>query len=87
VVTLETPSYNKISKIKCGDKLLNNTKDIVNAFNKFYTHIVTNSNIKHSDMYKASSLLRNIKLDNIVQMVTILVSEADVKTIIMSLKQ
>ena len=37
-------------------------------------------------MYKASSLLRNIKLDNIVQMETIPVSEVEVKTIIMSLK-
>jgi len=39
-------------------------------------------------MYKASLLLRNIKPDNIVQMETILipVSEAEVKTIIMSLK-
>jgi hypothetical protein len=37
-------------------------------------------------MYKASLLLRNIKLDNIVQMETIPVSEAEVKTTIMSLK-
>jgi hypothetical protein len=35
-------------------------------------------------MHKASSLLRNIKLDNIVQMEIILVSE-EVKTIIMSI--
>jgi hypothetical protein len=55
-----------ITKINCGDKLLNNTKDIANAFNKFYTQIVTNSNTKHGDTYKASSLLRNIKLDNVV---------------------
>jgi len=37
-------------------------------------------------MYKASSLLRNIKPDNIVQIKTILVSEAEVKIIIISLK-
>jgi hypothetical protein len=66
--------------------LLNNSRDIAGAFNKFYTQIVTNSNIKHGDTYKASSLLRNIKLDNIIQMETILVSEAEVRTIIMSLK-
>jgi hypothetical protein len=75
-----------ITKINCGDKLLNNPKDIAYAFNKFYTHIVTNSYIKHSDMGKASTLLRNIKLGNIVQMEIIPVSEAEIKTIIMSLK-
>jgi hypothetical protein len=37
-------------------------------------------------MYKASSLLRNIKLDNMVQMETIPVSEAEVKNIIITLK-
>jgi hypothetical protein len=80
-------SCDVITKRDYEDKLLNNPKDIANAFNKFYTHIVTNSNIKHSDTYKASSLLRNIKLDNIVQMEIIPVSEAEVKTVIMSLKK
>jgi hypothetical protein len=56
------------------------------VFNKFYAQIATNSNIKHSDTDKASTLLRNIKLDNIVQMKIIRVSEAEVKTTIMSLK-
>jgi len=37
-------------------------------------------------MHKASTLLRNIKLDNTVQMKIIPVSEAEVKTIIMSLR-
>jgi hypothetical protein len=37
-------------------------------------------------MQKTSSLLRNIKPDNIVQMEIIPVSEAEVKTIIVSLK-
>ena len=37
-------------------------------------------------MHKASSLLRNIKLDNTVQMEIIPVSEVDINTIIMSLK-
>ena len=79
-------SYDTITKINCEDKLLNNPKDIANAFNKFYTQIVSNSNIKHSDMCRASLLLRNIKPDNIIQMETIPVSEAEVKAIIMSLK-
>jgi hypothetical protein len=48
--------------------------------------MVTNSNIKHIDIHKASTLLRNIKHDNIVQMKIIQISEAEVKTIIMSLK-
>jgi len=39
-------SYDIITKINCSDKLLNNTKDTANAFNKFYTQIVTNSNTK-----------------------------------------
>jgi len=64
-------SYDIITKINCGDKLLNNTKDTANAFNKLYTQIITNINSKHSDTYKASSFLRNIKPDNIVQMKTI----------------
>ena len=38
-------SCNTITKINCGDKLLNNSKEIANAFNKFHTQIVTNSNI------------------------------------------
>jgi hypothetical protein len=79
-------SYDIITKINCGDKLLNNTKDIAKAFNKFYIQIVTNSNIKHGEAYKTSSLLRNIKLANIVQMEIIPVLEVEVKTIIMSLK-
>jgi hypothetical protein len=37
-------------------------------------------------MYKASSLLKNIKLDNIVRMEPIPVPEVEVKAIIMSLK-
>jgi hypothetical protein len=44
-------TYEIITKINCGHKLLNNPKDTANAFNKFYTLIVTNSNIKHSDTY------------------------------------
>jgi hypothetical protein len=36
-----SPSYDIITKINCGDKLLNKTKDIANAFNKFYTQSQT----------------------------------------------
>jgi hypothetical protein len=79
-------SYDIITKINCDDKLLSKTKDIANAFNKFYAQIVKNANTKHGDMYKASLLLRNIKLDNTVQMETILVSVVEVKTTIKSLK-
>ena len=53
-------SYDTITKVNCVDKLLNNPKDIANAFNKFYTQIVTNSNSKHSDTHKASSLLETL---------------------------
>jgi hypothetical protein len=42
--------------------------------------------VKYRDMYKASSLLRIVKLDNTVQMKTIPVLEAEVQTIMMSLK-
>jgi hypothetical protein len=79
-------SHDTITKINCCVKLLHNTKAIANAFNKFYTQIITNLNTKHSDTCKSLSLLRNIKFDNIVQMETIPVSEAEFKTILMSLK-
>jgi hypothetical protein len=66
--------------------LLKNPNEIANAFNKYYTTIITNLNIKHSDMCKASILLNNLKLGNIVQMKIIPVSEAEVINIIKSLK-
>lgn len=65
---------------------MNWTKLIANAFNKFYSQIIINLNTKHGDKCKCLSLLRNIKFDNTVQMGTIPVLEAEVKTIIMSLK-
>ena len=49
-------------------------------------NITTKSNIKHSDVYKASMLLSNLKLGKTEQMVTIPVSEAEVLSIIKSLK-
>jgi hypothetical protein len=78
--------HDTITKINCEDKLLNNPKDIANAFNKCYTQTVTNSVINHTDMHKASALLRNIKSDSIVQMEIIPVTEAEVKAIVISLK-
>jgi hypothetical protein len=57
--------------------LLKNPKEIAN--------IITNLNIKHSDVYKVSILLNNLKLGNIGQMKTIPVSEAEVINIIKSL--
>ena len=78
--------HDTITKIDCEDKLLNNLKDIANAFNKFYTQRVTNSIINHTDMHKASALLRNIKSDSIVQMEIIPLTEAEVQAIVMSLK-
>ena len=78
--------HDTITKINCEDKLLNNPKDTANAFNKFHTQTVTKSIIIHTDMHKASALLRNIKSDSIVQMEIIPVTEAQVKAIVMSLK-
>jgi hypothetical protein len=48
--------------------------------------LAANTKVIHNDTYKNSSLLRNIKPDNIVQVETIPVSAAEMKTIIMSLK-
>jgi hypothetical protein len=62
-------SHDTITKINCGDKLLNDTKDNGNAFTNFYTEIVTNLNNKHNIC--KSLLLRNIMFDNIVQTETI----------------
>ena len=75
-----------INKITCGNMVTKNPKEIANAFNKYYKNIITNLNIKHRDMRKASILLNNLKLGNIVQMKTIPVSEAEVNSIIKSLK-
>jgi hypothetical protein len=49
-------------------------------------NITTSLNIKHNDTCKASVLLKNLKLGNIVQMKTIPVSEAEVVSIIKYLK-
>jgi hypothetical protein len=59
---------------------------MANAFNKYFTNIITNLHIWQSDACKASRLLDNPKLGNIVQMKTIPVSEAEVIKIIQSLK-
>jgi hypothetical protein len=49
-------------------------------------NITTKLNNKHSDGKKACMMLNNLKLDGIEPMVTIPVSEADVSSIIKSLK-
>jgi hypothetical protein len=79
-------SDDTINKIKCGNTLLKNPKEIANAFNKYYTNIIKNLNIKHTDTCKASILLSNLKLGNIAQMKIIPVSAAEVINIIKSLK-
>jgi hypothetical protein len=65
---------------------LENPKETANAFNKYYTNIITNLNIKYSDTCKSLKLLNNLKLGNIVEVEIIPVSEAEVINIIKSLK-
>jgi hypothetical protein len=62
------------------DCTIKNPKDIANAFNQYYMNITSSLNIKHNDMDKASTLLKNLKLGNIVvvQTRTIAVSKAEV---------
>jgi hypothetical protein len=60
-----------------------NPKEVADAFNEYYINTITNLNIKHSDICKASN---NLKLVNIVYMETIPVTEAEVISIIQSLK-
>jgi hypothetical protein len=75
-----------IDRMKCGNVLLNNPKDIANAFNNYYTNITSSLNIKQNIMGTASLLLNNLKLDNIVQMEITPVSEIEVINIINCLK-
>jgi hypothetical protein len=46
-------SQDRLIKINCSDKLLQNTKEIADAFNKSYTQTVTNLTVKHSDICKS----------------------------------
>ena len=75
-----------ITKIKYDNVLLENPKEIANAFNNYYVNITTKLNIKHSDVHKASMLLNNLKLGKTEQMVTIPITEVEVMNIIKSLK-
>ena len=75
-----------ITKIKYDNVLLQNPKEIANAFNNYYVNITTKLNIKHSDVHKASMLLNNLKLGKTEQMVTIPITEVEVMNIIKSLK-
>jgi hypothetical protein len=75
-----------IDSMKCGNVLLNNPKDIANAFNNYYTIITSSLNIKHNNTGTALLLLNNLKLDNIVQMEITPVSEIEVVDIINCLK-
>jgi hypothetical protein len=52
----------------------------------YYINITNKLNNKHSDGKKASTMLKNLKLNDIKPMVTIPVSEAEVRDIIKSLK-
>jgi hypothetical protein len=86
IIKEKTGNYHhddSINKITCGNTVIKNPKEIANAFNKYYTNIITNLNIKHRDTHKASILLNNFKLGNIVQMKTTPVSEAEVNSIML----
>ena len=76
----------KINRIKSENGLLKNPIEIADAFNEYFINTTTNVNIKHSNISKASKLLNNIKLENIVHMESIPVTEAEVIIIIGSLK-
>jgi hypothetical protein len=59
---------------------LENPEEIANAFNNYYIKITTKLN------NKASMMLNNLKLDDIEPIVTIPVSEVEVRSIIKSIK-
>jgi hypothetical protein len=75
-----------IPKIKTNNVLLDNPEEIANAFNNYYINITTQLNHKNSDGKKALMLLNNLKRDDIEPMVTIPVSEAEVRSIIKSIR-
>jgi len=75
-----------VNEIKSENGLLENPIEIADAFNEYFINTITNVNIKHSDIGKASKLLNNHKLGNIVYMETIPVTEAEVVSTIRSLK-
>jgi hypothetical protein len=84
---LGNPHYDDIiNKIKSESRVLESPTEIADAFNEYFIHTITNVNIKHIDINKASKLLNNFKLANTVNMETIPVTEAEVISCIRSLK-
>jgi hypothetical protein len=75
-----------ITKIKIDNVSIGNSGEIANAFNNYYIKITPKLNNKHSNGKKASMMLNSLKLDGIEPMVTIPVSEVEVRSIIKSLK-
>jgi hypothetical protein len=75
-----------IDSMKCGNILLNNPKDIANAFNNYYSNITSNLDIKQINLGKASLLLNNLKIENIVKMDITPVTEIEVIHAINNLK-
>jgi hypothetical protein len=72
--------------MKCGNVLINNPKDIANAFNNYYTNITSSLITKQPNLGKASLLLDNHKIGNIVKMNTTPASESEVIHAINNLK-
>jgi hypothetical protein len=66
--------------------LINNPKDIANAFNNYYTNITSSLITKQPNFGKASLLLDNHKIGNIVKMNTTPASESEVIHAINNLK-
>ena len=52
-------THNMITKINYEGQALTNTNETANAFNQYYTEIVTNVNTRQSNPHKASLLLGN----------------------------
>jgi hypothetical protein len=75
-----------IHSMKCGNILLNNPKDIANDFNNYYSNITSNLDIKQTNLGKASLLLNNFKIENIVKMDITPVTETEVIHAINNLK-
>ena len=75
-----------ITKTNYEGQALTTINETANAFNQYYTKVVTNINTRQNDPHKASLLLGNKKDDNITQMKIIPVTETEIKTIIRPLK-
>jgi hypothetical protein len=75
-----------ITKINTDNVLLENSEEIANAFNDYYINITTKLNHKQSGGKRALLLLNNLKWDDIEPMVTIPVSEVEVRNIMKFLR-